>query len=79
MSNTPHTLHDEFPAHAQQMSALKNSDAHFAKLMADYDVVNDKIHRAETRLDLLTDEEEEALRRQRMHLKDHIWHHLKEA
>jgi uncharacterized protein YdcH (DUF465 family) len=61
------------------MSALKNSDAHFAKLMADYDVVNDKIHRAESRLDLLTDEEEEALRRQRMHLKDHIWQHLKEA
>ncbi len=79
MSNTPHTLHDEFPDHAQKMSALKTSDAHFAKLLVDYDSVNDKIHRAETRIDLLTDLEEEALRRQRMHLKDHIWQHLKEA
>ncbi|WP_431300515.1 YdcH family protein [Tabrizicola sp. BL-A-41-H6] len=79
MSNTPHTLHDEFPDHAQKLSALKNSSAHFAQLLVDYDAVNAKIHRSETRLDLLTDEEEEALRRQRVHLKDHIWAHLKEA
>jgi uncharacterized protein YdcH (DUF465 family) len=38
MSNTPHTLHDEFPADAQKISArLKVSDAHFAKLLVDYD------------------------------------------
>ena len=55
MSNTPHTLHDEFPADAQKMSALKASDAHFAKLLVEYDVVNDKVHRAETRLDLVTE------------------------
>ncbi len=79
MSNTPHTLHDEFPAEAQKISALKNSNAHFAQLLVDYDVVNDKIHRSETRLDLLTEEEEQALRRQRSHLKDHIGQHLKEG
>ena len=64
MSNTPHTLHDEFPAEAQKISALKVSDAHFARLLIEYDVVNDKIHRAETRLDLITESEEETLRRQ---------------
>ena len=33
MSNTPHTLHDEFPAEAAKISALKVKDAHFAKLL----------------------------------------------
>ena len=72
MSNTPHTLHEEFPADAQKISALKTSDAHFAKLLVEYDVVNDKVHRSETRLDLLTEEEEEQLRKQRSRLKDQI-------
>lgn len=72
MSNTPHTLHDEFPAEAQKITALKGSDAHFAKLLVEYDAVNDKVHRSETRLDLLTEEEEEGLRRTRARLKDQI-------
>ena len=72
MSNTPHTLHEEFPADAQKISALKVSDAHFAGLLIEYDVVNDKVHRSETRLDLLTEEEEEGLRRTRSRLKDQI-------
>jgi len=72
MSNTPHTLNEEFPADAQKISALKTSDAHFAKLLIEYDVINDKVHRAETRLDLLTEEEEETLRRVRSRLKDEI-------
>ena len=72
MSNTPHTLHDEFPAEAARISALKSSDAHFAKLLVEYDTVNDKVHRSETRLDLLTEAEEETLRKQRARLKDQI-------
>ena len=39
--------------------------------------LNEKVHRAETRLDLLSEEEEEHLRKKRSHLKDHIWQHLK--
>lgn len=72
MSNTPHTLHEEFPDQAQKISALKNSDPRFAKLLVDYDVVNDKVHRSEARLDLLTEAEEETLRKTRSHLKDEI-------
>ena len=72
MSNTPHTLHEEFPAEAQKISALKASDAHFAGLLIEYDVINDKVHRAETRLDALSDSEEETLRRVRLRLKDQI-------
>ena len=72
MSNTPHTLHDEFPADAARISALKASDSHFAKLLLDYDAVNDKVHRSESRIDLLTEAEEETLRKQRARLKDQI-------
>jgi len=72
MSNTPHTLHDDFPAESNKISALKASDAHFAKLLVDYDTVNDKVHRAETRLDLVTEAEEEVLRKTRARLKDQI-------
>lgn len=79
MSNTPHTLHDEFPAEAQKISALKGSDAHFAKILVEYDQINDKIHRAETRLDLLTETEEEVLRKTRSHLKDQIAKSLRNA
>jgi uncharacterized protein YdcH (DUF465 family) len=60
-----------------KISALKGTDAHFAKLVAEYDAVNEKVHRAEKRIDLITEEEEEHLRKTRTHLKDHIWQHLK--
>lgn len=72
MSNTPHTLHEEFPNEAQKISALKGSDPQFAKLLVEYDAVNDKVHRSETRIDLLTEEEEEHLRKSRSRLKDQI-------
>lgn len=77
MSHTPHGLAEEFPEKALKISALKETDAHFAKLAADYTAINEKVHRAESRLDLLTEEEEEHLRKQRSHLKDHIWQYLK--
>lgn len=79
MSHTPHQLTDEFPAQAAKILELRTSDAHFAKLADEYQVVNHAVYRAENRLDLITEEEEEVLRRRRAHLKDHIWHHLKEA
>ncbi|MCF8510910.1 MAG: DUF465 domain-containing protein [Rhodobacteraceae bacterium] len=77
MSHTPHALAEEFPEKASKISALKETDAHFAKLVAEYGEVNVLVHRAETRLDTLSQEQEEHLRKKRSHLKDHIWQHLK--
>lgn len=77
MTHTPHGLAAEFPDFAVKISAMKEKDAHFANLVAEYDAVNGKVHRAESRLDLLTEAEEEVLRKQRAALKDHIWMHLK--
>ena len=79
MTHTPHELAEEFPAEAGKIQALKAWDAHFAKLADEYHTVNRAVHRAETRIDLITEEDEEALRRRRAHLKDHIWQHLKQA
>lgn len=77
MSQKPHALAEEFPDKVTKISALKETDAHFAKLVAEYDEVNEKVYRSENRLDLLTEEDEEHLRKKRTHLKDHIWQHLK--
>ncbi len=72
MSNTPHTLGEEFPDQMDQIHALKVSDARFAKLLLDYDAVNDEIHRIETHIAPASQEHETALRRQRLSLKDQI-------
>lgn len=72
MTNTPHELHDDFPGKAERIHALKTTDAHFARLAEDYHEANRAVHRAETRVDLLSEEEEEHLRRRRAHLKDQI-------
>jgi uncharacterized protein YdcH (DUF465 family) len=72
MSNTPHEIAEEFPNDAEKIHALKQSDAHFARLCEEYHAVNRAIHRAETRVDAVTEEHEAELRRQRMKLKDGI-------
>lgn len=72
MSHTPHELAEEFPNDAAKIHALKQSDAHFARLCEEYHEVNRAIHRAETRVDVVTEEHEAELRRQRMKLKDGI-------
>ena len=77
MTHTPHGLAEEFPEQALKISAMKENDAHFAKLVQEYNEVNEKVHRAEVRLDLLTEEEEEHLRKKRAALKDHVWMHIK--
>jgi uncharacterized protein len=78
MTHTPHTLAEEFPDYTQKIIEMKQTDAHFAKLVDDYNAVNERVFRGESRLDLLTEDQEEVLRKQRTHLKDHLWMHIKE-
>ena len=72
MSNTPHELAAEFPEKRDQIHALKQSDAHFAKLADSYHEVNRAIHRAETNVEPMDQFHEEDLRKQRLRLKDEI-------
>ncbi|MBN8969116.1 MAG: DUF465 domain-containing protein [Rhizobiales bacterium] len=79
MSNTPHTLRDEFPDQMDTIHALKVKSPEFAQILEDYDQVNDQIHRAETRLEPVSEEAEALLRKKRLALKDRIVSALQEA
>ncbi len=72
MSNTPHTLRDEFPDQMEAIHALKMTSPEFVRILEEYDEVNDRVHRAETRIEPVSDEVEAALRKQRLMLKDKI-------
>lgn len=76
-THTPHELAADLPEYAEKIQALKESDAHFAKLYDAYHEVNRKVHRAETDVEPLGDDEMEELRKQRMTLKDELYAILK--
>ena len=73
MSHTPHELAEEFPDKIDAMSALKQSDAHFARLADQYHEINRAVHRAETNIEPLEELAEVDLRKKRAALKDEIW------
>lgn len=76
MSNTPHDLYEDFPDKTEAIHALKATNAHFARLVDEYHAVNRAVHRAETRVDVLSSDHETELRETRMRLKDDIWRML---
>ena len=73
MSNTPNELSEEFPDRLDQMSALKQSDAHFSKLFDDYHEINRAVHRAEIDVEPTDDLHMSEMRKQRLAIKDEIW------
>lgn len=73
MSHTPHELHEEFPEFADRLSALKVSDAHFARIAEEYHELNRQVHRAETNVEPMDTLAEGELRRKRAALKDEIY------
>ncbi len=73
MSHTPHELAEEFPDKVTQMSELKQTDAHFARLHDEYHELNRTIHRAETNVEPMEDLAGIELRKKRAMLKDEIW------
>lgn len=72
MSHTPHELAEDFPGAAERIRALESSDAHFARLVAEYHEVNRAVHRAETRIEPMAGQAEGVLRARRSRLKDQI-------
>jgi uncharacterized protein YdcH (DUF465 family) len=70
--STPHELHEDFPGKADLIHHKKETDAHFRHLADAYHAANRAVHRAETRVDAVSEEEEHRLRRERARLKDEI-------
>lgn len=73
MSHTPHQLAADFPDFAEKLHDLRQSDAHFARLVAEYDAVNEVVHKAETDIEPMDDLALEAKRKERVRLKDEIF------
>jgi uncharacterized protein YdcH (DUF465 family) len=76
MSHTPHELGEDFPEFAAKISALKQSDAHFARLAEEYHTINRAVHRAEARVEPMDDLAFDEMRKKRMMLKDKLYHML---
>lgn len=72
-THTPHELAADLPEYAEKIQQLKSTDPHFAKLYDAYHEVNRQVHRAETDVEPTGDEEMEAMRRERMTLKDELY------
>ena len=77
MTHTPHELAADFPELAGRIHELKETDAHFARLMEQYHEVNRQVHRAETLVEPMSDEAEQTLRKHRATLTDELYRMLK--
>jgi uncharacterized protein YdcH (DUF465 family) len=72
MSNTPHTLAEEFPGQQEAIHRLKVANPDFAQLLVRYDEVNDQVHLAETNIAPVEQIAETELRKERLRIKDAI-------
>lgn len=74
-----HPLTKEFPEFRDQIHALKEGDAHFARMMDEYEDVDKEIVRIETEQEARTDEYLEDRKKVRLSLKDKLYAALKAA
>ena len=79
MSIENHSLVNEFPEMRERIHALKVSDHHFARLFAEYDTAEHAVHRIESGAEASTDAHLEALKKQRLRLKDELFGLLNKA
>jgi uncharacterized protein YdcH (DUF465 family) len=79
MQGHHHTIGEEFPEYKEQIHTLKISNAHFQSLVTKWEEIDKKIARAESRIELMSEEQEEQLRRNRLTLKDEIYAMLSDS
>lgn len=73
-----HDLAHEFPHHLDKMRALKASEPHFAKLFTEYDNCNRAIAHYELGAAVIGEGALEALKKQRLNMKDQIFQRLQQ-
>lgn len=79
MTTKHHDLVHEFPEFRDLIHDLKVSDAHFRKAFDRYHELDHSIHASEQRAQIMSEKEEESLRKERMKLKDELYAALVEA
>lgn len=67
-----HDLHHDFPQYNEVITELKTSNKHFRKLYDEYNDITKDIHNIEIN-EKFTDDELNALRTKRVHLKDELF------
>lgn len=77
MSLQKHDLVHEFPEHRERIHTLKLTDNHFARLFAEYHEADHAVHRIESGAEAATDERLEALKVERLRLKDALYAMIK--
>jgi uncharacterized protein YdcH (DUF465 family) len=73
-----HDLHHEFPEFTARIHYLKVSNSRFAKLFSQYDIQEHEIRRIENGGSLISDSELEAMKSNRLKLKDMLYGMLAE-
>ena len=68
-----HTLANEFPEHRSRIHDLKIRDAHFAKMLMEYETLDREIIRVEEGIEHRSDEALEHLKMRRVRLKDQLY------
>ncbi len=71
-----HDLHSEFPELGDAITALKVGNAHFAKLFASYHRLTGKVEDLEAHDMPVADFTMEDMKKQRVKLKDELYHML---
>lgn len=79
MAAVHHDLVHELPEFRDQIHSLKLSNTHFAKLFDEYHVVNREVMRLESEDVPVADAAFDALKKQRLQLKDELYNILKTA
>lgn len=69
-----HDLNHEFPDHKDAIAALRHGNAHFAKLYASYHRLTGKVEDLEEHDMPLSDFTLEDMKKQRVKLKDELYH-----
>lgn len=71
-----HDLHHEFPEFNAEMTALKTSNAHFARLFAEYHELTNEVEKLEKQDIPTNDLTFEELKKKRVKLKDELYQML---
>ena len=72
MPITHHQLGVDFPEYRQAIHDLKMSTPEFAKLIKQYDELDDEIYRIEAEIETPSDEYTESLKMKRVEIKDKL-------
>lgn len=71
-----HDLHQDFPEFNEAIQVLKNGNAHFARLFASYSRLTGKVEDLEEHDMPVADFTMEDMKKQRVKLKDELYHML---